>query len=56
MLSSARLHDHGRMGLAETVWRSGSTQKARLFDEDLYGAASWEKKRRVIYKVEAMEQ
>jgi hypothetical protein len=30
--------------------------KARLFDEDLYGAASWEKERRVIYKAEATEQ
>jgi hypothetical protein len=30
--------------------------KARLFGEDPYGAASWKKKRRVIYKAEAMEQ
>ena len=33
-----------------------TAQKARLFGEDLYGAASWEKERRVIYKAEAMEQ
>ena len=33
-----------------------TAHKARLFGEDLYGAASWEKKRRVIYKAEAMEQ
>lgn len=31
-------------------------QKARLFGEDLYGAESWEHARRVIYKVEAMQQ
>lgn len=31
-------------------------KKARLFGEELYGAASWEKERRVIYKAEAMEQ
>ena len=30
--------------------------KARLFSEGLYGAASWEHPRRVIYKAEAMEQ
>jgi DDE family transposase len=37
--------EHQRMG-----------HKARLFDEDLYGAASWEIERRVVYKAEAMEQ
>jgi Transposase DDE domain group 1 len=31
-------------------------KKATLFGEDLYGAASWEIERRVIYKAEAMEQ
>src|SRR5215218_9868179 len=31
-------------------------KKATLFGEDLYGAASWEHERRVIYKAEAMEQ
>ena len=33
-----------------------TAHKARLFSENLYGAASWEKKRRVVYKVEAMER
>jgi hypothetical protein len=33
-----------------------TAQKARLFGEDLYGAASWERERRVVYKAEAMEQ
>jgi Transposase DDE domain group 1 len=31
-------------------------EKARLFSEGLYGAASWEHERRVIYKAEAMEE
>jgi DDE family transposase len=33
-----------------------TAQKARLFGEDLYEAASWENKRRVIYKAEAMDK
>jgi Transposase DDE domain group 1 len=33
-----------------------TAHKVRLFGEDLYAAASWEKKRRVVYKAEAMEQ
>ena len=31
-------------------------QKARLFSEGTYGAASWERRRRVVYKAEAMEK
>jgi len=31
-------------------------EKAKLFSEGLYKAASWEKKRRVVYKTEAMEK
>jgi hypothetical protein len=31
-------------------------EKARLFSEGPYGAASWERKRRVVYKAEAMEK
>ena len=31
-------------------------QKATLFSESLYGAASWEQERRVIYKAEAMDK
>lgn len=33
-----------------------TAQKSRLFSEDVYQAASWEKKRRVVYKAEVMEQ
>ncbi len=31
-------------------------EKVRLFSEGLYGAASWEQERRVVYKAEAMEK
>jgi hypothetical protein len=31
-------------------------EKVKLFSEDLYRAASWERARRVVYKAEAMEQ
>ena len=31
-------------------------EKARLFSEGPYGAASWERQRRVVYKAEAMEK
>ncbi|HZB10975.1 MAG TPA: IS1380 family transposase [Rubrobacter sp.] len=33
-----------------------TAQKATLFGEDAYGAASWEKERRVVYKAEAMDK
>lgn len=33
-----------------------TAQKARLLGEDTYQVASWEKKRRVVYKAEVMEQ
>jgi hypothetical protein len=31
-------------------------EKVRLFSEGLYGAASWEQERRVVYKAEAMDK
>lgn len=33
-----------------------TARKARLFSEDVYAAASWERGRRVVYKAEVMEQ
>jgi hypothetical protein len=33
-----------------------TAEKARLLSEGPYGAASWEKRRRVVYKAEAMEK
>jgi len=41
---------------AATEEHQRTAQKVRLFGEDLYGAASWEKKRRVLYKAEAMDK
>jgi len=41
---------------AATEEHQRTAQKVRLFGEDLYGAASWEKKRRVVYKAEAMDK
>ena len=38
----------------EQYQRTG--RKARLFGEDLYEAASWAKKRRVVYKAEVMQR
>ncbi len=34
----------------------GTSRKARLFSEDVYAAASWERGRRVVYKAEVMEK
>jgi hypothetical protein len=31
-------------------------RKARIFDEDVYMAASWRRRRRVVYKAEAMDK
>ena len=33
-----------------------TARKSRLFSEDVYRAASWERERRVVYKAEVMEQ
>jgi hypothetical protein len=57
LITNPRLEEMGRELLEEAVELHGAEgAKQRLFGEDLYAAASWEKKRRVIYKAEAMEQ
>lgn len=57
LITNERLKQMGKDLLEEANQEHQRTaQKARLFGEDLYGAASWEKERRVIYKAEAMEQ
>jgi hypothetical protein len=57
LITNERLKEMGKDLLEEASQEHQRTaQKARLFGEDLYGAASWEKERRVIYKAEAMEQ
>jgi hypothetical protein len=56
LITNERLKKMGKDLLEEASQEHQRTgQKARLFGEDLYGAASWEKERRVIYKAEAME-
>jgi DDE family transposase len=42
--------------LAGDLLAQAEGQKAKLFSEGLYGAASWERERRVLYKAEAMER
>src|SRR5215212_8422405 len=40
----------------DTQLHEAEGRKQRLFCEDLYGTASWERERRIVYKAEAMEQ
>jgi Transposase DDE domain group 1 len=57
LITNERLKEMGKALLEEASQEHQRTdKKAKLFGEDLYGAASWEKERRVIYKAEAMEQ
>ena len=57
LITNPRLKEMAGELLAEAKESYEKTgQKARLFGEDVYEASSWEKKRRVVYKAEAMEQ
>jgi hypothetical protein len=57
LITNERLKGMAQDLLEEAIEEHQRTgHKARLFGEGTYGAASWEKKRRVIYKAEAMEQ
>jgi hypothetical protein len=57
LVSNPRLQELAEDLLDETTERYETQgEKARLFSEGLYGAASWERERRVIYKAEAMEE
>ncbi len=57
LITNERLKEMGRDLLEEATQEHRRTdKKATLFGEDLYGAASWQRERRVIYKAEAMEQ
>jgi hypothetical protein len=57
LITNERLNEMARDLLEEgTQEHQRTAQKARLFGEDAYGAASWEHARRVVYKAEAMEQ
>ena len=57
LVSNPRLEGMAEDLLDEATQRYETEgHKARLFSEGLYGAASWERPRRVLYKAEAMEQ
>ena len=57
LISNARLEGMAEDLLAKAKESHQETaEKARLFSEGPYGAASWEKRRRVVYKAEAMEK
>ena len=57
LLTNPRFEEIARGLLDEATrlrWTGGSKQ--RLLSEGVYQAGSWERGRRVVYKVEAMEQ
>jgi len=57
LITNERLKEMAAELLEEATHEHERTaQKATLFGEDLYQAASWERERRVLYKAEAMEQ
>jgi hypothetical protein len=57
LITNERLKDMAAELLEEAAAEYERTaKKARLFGEDLYEAASWQKKRRVVYKAEVMEK
>jgi hypothetical protein len=57
LISNARLEGMAEDLLAKAKESHQETgEKARLFCEGPYGAASWERRRRVVYKAEAMEK
>ena len=58
LITNPRLQEMAEDLLEEATVRheTEGKSKVRLFGEGLYGAASWEHKRRVAYKAEAMEK
>ncbi|HEX7170090.1 MAG TPA: IS1380 family transposase [Rubrobacter sp.] len=57
LITNARLEGMAEDLLAKAKERHEEIgEKARLFSEGPYGAASWERRRRVVYKAEAMEK
>src|SRR5918995_744049 len=57
LITNARLEGMAEDLLAKAKESHQETaEKARLFSEGPYGAASWERRRRVVYKAEAMEK
>ena len=57
LITNPRLQEMAENLLAEAKERhEEKSEKVRLFSEGLYGARSWERERRVVYKAEAMER
>ncbi len=57
LITNPRLQEIAEDLLAEAKERhEAQSEKVRLFSEGLYGAGSWERERRVVYKAEAMEK
>jgi hypothetical protein len=57
LITNPRLQEIAENLLTEAKERHETEgEKVRLFSESLYEAGSWEKKRRVLYKAEAMEK
>jgi Transposase DDE domain group 1 len=57
LITNERLKEMANDLLEEATQEHQRTaHKARLFGEDVYGAASWQKERRVVYKAEAMDK
>jgi hypothetical protein len=57
LITNPRLSQMAEGLLEEAKERYEETgHKARLFSEDVYQAASWERRRRVLYKAEAMKK
>ncbi len=57
LITNPRLKEMAGELLDEAICLHESERtKQRLFSEDLYAAASWERERRVVYKAEAMEK
>ena len=56
LINNARLEELAKPLLDRARWRyEDEGRKARLFAEGLYRAGSWDRNRRVVYKVEAMD-
>jgi hypothetical protein len=57
LITNPRLSEMAQELLGEAKERYEETgHKAKLFSEDVYQAASWERRRRVVYKAEVMEK
>ena len=57
LITNPRLSEMAEELLGEAKGRYEETgHKAKLFSEDVYQAASWERRRRIVYKAEVIEK